>query len=63
MTAEQKAIVLRTTADVLTHVVPQAQYCAEVFPEHAADLEQLCQIANRIETHARGVGFVGKGRK
>ncbi len=54
---ESRETVLRTTADCVDRMRAQVALCAQEWPELAAAAADYARAADRIASHAQGVGY------
>ena len=58
--AESEAVLLRTSADVLSHALTQMDVCAGVWGEYRADSVTMREFVERMVVHAREYGYIEK---
>jgi hypothetical protein len=60
--AESEAVLLRTTADVLSHALVQFECCAGHWPQYHPDAGTMREMVERLVEHAREYGYIEKRR-
>ena len=58
--AESEAVLLRTSADVLSHALTQMDCLAGVWDEYRADSVTMREFVERMVVHARDYGYIEK---
>ena len=58
--AESEAVLLRTSADVLSHALSQMDCCATRWPEYTADASTMREMVERMVEHAKDYGYIEK---
>jgi len=56
---ESRHVMLRTTADVVSHAIKQIECCAGLWPEYQADAKEWRAVSERLVAHAREYGYIG----
>jgi hypothetical protein len=58
--AESEAVLLRTSADVLSHALAQAECLASTWPDYTADASTFREMVERLVEHAKDYGYIEK---
>ena len=58
--AESEAVLLRTSADVLSHALTQMDCLATVWPDYKADSTTMREAVERLVEHAKDYGYIEK---
>ena len=61
--AESAAVLLRTTADVVSHCLTQLECCASRWQEYATDASTMREMVERMIEHAREYRYIEKRGK
>ncbi len=61
--ADSEAVLLRTTADVVSHALTQMDCCAERWPKYQSDATTMREFVERMIEHAREYGYIEKRGK
>lgn len=59
--ADSDAVLLRTTADVVSHALTQLDCCAGKWPEYGSAATTMREFVERLVVHAREFGYIEKG--
>ena len=60
---ERRAVLLRTTTDVMLHALDQFLCCSEDWAEYRAEATEMEKLTERMVAHAREYGYVVKARR
>lgn len=58
--AESEAVLLRTSADILSHALTQMDCCAEVWDEFGPDAKAMRETVERMVERAKEHGYIEK---
>jgi hypothetical protein len=58
--AESTAVLLRTSADVLSHALSQMDCCANRWPQYTTDASTMREMVERMVEHAKDYGYIEK---
>ncbi len=58
--AEPEAVILRTTADVVSHALTQLDVCAQTWTEYKPAAATMREFVERMVVHAREYGYTEK---